>query len=501
MVTRLFRRYQQPLLIIFTLLIIVSFVGFFDRSGFIDKMGGARASTIYGHPVTLVQMQRESRKFELARDLGLQEFLKAVIGRPQSESEAIDNFTWNSMVLRHEAEELGITATDDEVLASIQAMRVFQTEKGAYDPTKYALIFENALQPRGLGKDHLEELVRDDLRLRKIRALLAATSAPSQGEVRAVFEQGYQKTEASVVRLKLDDFLATATAPDEDVKKLYEARKDQLKSEEKRKVKVAAFILPTTDKPLEPRERAAALSKLSSAAEEFSIATAEKDADFDAVAAKAGLKLEETAEFARREPPAALGGSPAVAAAAFKLNAKQPTSDVVENDRGYYVLHLTGVSEVRPLTFDEAKPELVMQLKRERALEALNLKATDIRNKIDTELKAGKSFAEAASAAGAKAEVFGVFSRAEPKFDLPDAEQVMMTAFDMKEGALSPFTPTTAGGILIHVDKRPPIDDSQFAVQKEFLTYRLAAGAGEALFAEWLKLRRAEARVIAPRRG
>lgn len=501
MVSRFFRRYQQPLLIVFTVLIIISFVGFFDRSGFLEKMGSEHSATIYGRSVSQVQMQREGRKFELARSLGLQELLVSVVGRAASESEAVENFAWNSMVLRHETEQLGLTATDDEVLAAIQVMPVFQTKEGGFDPGKYAMIFENVLQPRGLGKDHLEDLVRDDLRLKKLKALLGATTAPAPAEVRANYDQRYQKTEASVVRLKLDDFLAAATAPDEEVQKLYEARKDQLKTEEKRKVKVAAFILPTTDKPLEGRERAEALGKLGRAAEEFLVAMAEKDADFDAAAAQAGVKVEETAEFARREPPAALGSSPALAAAAFKLTTKQPVSEVLDTERGYYVLQLTGVSEVRPLTFDEAKPQLTEQVRRTRALEAVNLKATEIRNKIDTELKAGKSFAEAAEAAGAKAETFGAFSMAEPKYEGPDAEQVMGTAFDMKEGALSPVTPTAAGVILVHVDKRPPIDDSKFAAQKDFLAYQLAANASAALFAEWLKLRRAEARVTTPGRG
>lgn len=512
MVSRFFRRYQQPLLIVFTVLIIISFVGFFDRSGFIDKAGGAQSATIYGNPVSQVQLQREGRKFELARNVGLQELLTSVVGRAQTEAEAIENFTWNSMVLRHEANQLGLTASDEEVLTAIQTMPVFQTN-GTFDAAKYAMIFENALQPRGLSKEHLEDLVRDDLRLKKLKALLGATVAPAPDEVRAMYDERYQKTEASVVRIKLDDFLAAATVPEEDVKKLYEDRKSQLKSEEKRKVKVAAFILPTTDKPLEGKERAEALGKLGRAAEEFSVAMTEKDADFTALAEKAGVKVEETGEFARREAPAALGSSPAVAAAAFKLSAKQPNSDVVTTERGYYALQLAGISEVRPLTFDEAKAQLVEQLKRERAQEALNLKGAEIRNKIETELKAGKSFAEAAQAAGVKAEVFGtfsqedkesllnVFARTAPKFTQPDAREVIFTALEMKEGALSPLTPTLQGADLIHVDKRPPIDDAKFAEQKEALAGNLAQFNREVLFAEWLKLRRAEARLMLPKRG
>ncbi|MCE9609253.1 MAG: peptidyl-prolyl cis-trans isomerase [Chthoniobacter sp.] len=501
MLNKLIRRYQQPLLIVFTVVIIITFVAFFDRSGgFLGQGRSERAGTIYGQSVTQVQILREGRKFTLARDLGLQELLRAVIGQANSEAEAIDSFTWNSMVLRHEEDELGINATTDEVFAAIQGLRIFQTGS-AFDPKRYEMISKDILGPRGFDGKQIEDLVRDELRLKKLKAVLGTTTVPAASEVRALFDQRNQKTEASVVRLKLDDFLATATAPDEEVQKRFEERKADLKSEEKRKVQVAAFILPTTDKPLEGKARGEALGKLAAAAEEFSVAMTEKDADFTAVAAKAGVKVEETAEFARRDAPPLFSGSAEVVAAAFKLTMKQPTSDVISTDRGYYALRLTGIAEARPLTFDEAKPQLAEQIKRERAKEAMELKATDIRTKLDTELKAGKSMAEAAAAAGVKADAFGAFSQAEPKFEGPDAREVMMTAFNLKEGELSSFVPTMAGGILVRADKRPPIDDSKFAAEKDMLSENLAQFSREAMFAEWLKLRRAEARVMVPKRG
>ena len=386
------------------------------------------------------------------------------------------------------------------VLAAIQAMPVFQTN-GVFDPAKYAMIFENALQPRGFGKEQLEELVRDDLRLTKLKALLGATTVPSPTAVREAYDQHYQKTEAAVVRLKLGDFLATATAPDEDVTKLFEARKTQLKSDELRTVRFAAFTLPPTDKPLEGKPRTEALAKLGKAAEEFTIAMTAKDANFDELAAKAGVKAEVTPAFSRQQPAAAFAAAPAVVAAAFKLTLKEPNSDVKTSDHGYYVLQLTGITEARPLTFEEAKPQLVEQLRTERAQEALNLKATEIRNKIEAEMKAGKSFADAAQAAGVKAEAFGVFSQAEPKMEAPDAREIMMTAIEMKAGELSPFTPTATGGVLIHVGPRPPVDEAKFATDQVLITDGLTRANREMLFAEWLKLRRAEAQVTTNRRG
>src|SRR5207237_3368880 len=114
----------------------------------------------------------------------------------------------------------------------------------------------------------------------------------------------------------------------EDVKKLYEERKAGLKSDELRKVKYAAFILPTTDKPLENKERVEALAKLSKQAEDFSVAMTEKGAKFEEQAAKFGVKVEETPEFPMSQAPTQLGSAPEAARAAFKLTQQDPNSDV-----------------------------------------------------------------------------------------------------------------------------------------------------------------------------
>ena len=71
----------------------------------------------------------------------------------------------------------------------------------------------------------------------------------------------------------------------------------------------------------------------------------------------------------------------------------------------------------------------------------------------------------------------------------------MVAAFDLKQGTISSFTPTATGGDLIYVDQRPPIDESKFATEMGTLEANLSQLAREALFAEWLKLRRADARV------
>ena len=498
----LLRRFQQPLLIMITILVIISFVALYNTSRFMDREGGQHVGSIYGTPVTISQAQKVMRKFDVAEELRLIDMLRALAVRQEN---AKENFLWNSFVLRHESEQLGIEPTEDEIVTAIQAMPVFQT-RGAYDSNIYNNFLFDALSKRGMSGGDLEDIVRDDLRVKRIKKLLESTAPPSESELRTAFEGMYQKVDASVIRLKIDDFLASVKVSDDDLKKLYEERKIGLKTDELRKVKYVAFILPTTDKPMEGPARAQELQKLEKAAEDFTVSMTEKDANFDAVAAKAGMKVQETPAYAQAKPPGEFEKEPDVAGAAFRLSKNQPNSDALSTDRGYYVVQLEDITPGRPLTFEESRARLADELKKERAQEAMNLKATEVRNKIAADMKAGKSFADAAqAAAGAKPEPFPAFSAEDialGKFaDKPEASAVMQTAKSLNEGEMSTLIPTDKGGVIIHLDKREPIDEAKFKAEKPRMTEGVADIRATALFQEWLKLRRAAAQITGASRG
>jgi hypothetical protein len=514
------RRFSKPLMIVITVLVIIAFTWLYSDTRFMDQMGSDRVGTIYGRNVTQVQLIRAARNYELSLMLQLNEMVKSLANLPSDMpdffvgmrnwgDEAVEEFAWNSMVIRHEAQRLGITSTQEERDEAIKQLPPLQTN-GAFDPGKLGMFIQNGLSPRGMSADALEELVADHVMLRKIKTLLGTTVAPAPSEVRTAYESSKQKLETSVVRFKFADFLAAAQAPEEEVKKAFEERKATLMTDELRSVKFIAFMLPPSEKPLVGKERVDLLSQLSEKAQEASVAMTEKDAKLEDVAAKLGGEVKQTPAFAQNDPPVELGDSEEAAQAAFQLKKEDPNSDVVQTDKGYYILQLADITPARPKAYEEAKGELETQLKNERAREAMNLKATEIRNKIDAELKAGKPFAEAAAAAGATVEAFPPFSFSEPEPKEPDAREIMTAAADLDEGQLSPFTPTqgspagpgTGGGVLVFLAKKQPIDETKFEQEKAQFAEQVIKSSRDALFREWLRLRRAEANVqLANRRA
>jgi len=487
----LIRRFQQPLLIAITILVIISFAVLYNSDS-IGRLGADRVATVNGRGISIADYQRGLRMWDLASGLGLRELVGSLGMPATSEDEFRRNFVLGSIVLREAATRFGVSASDVEVAEAIKAVPEFQTN-GQFDRAKYQQIVQVALSSRGMTELQLEEIVRDDLVLKKVKALLGATIAPSPSEVRAAYVRDQQKTVASVVRLKLADFTAGLTIAEEDVKKAHEERKGSLNTPEKRKAKYIALVLPEAEKPLASKERVEALKGLADLANDFSQALLEPDAKFDEVSAKLGLPVKQSGEIAETDTPSELGASGAVVSALFDLKPEQPTSDVVGTEKGYYVVHLDAVIAARPLTLEEARGQLIESLKQERASEAMDLKGAALRTQIDAAVKAGKSFTDAATAAGAKAEPFPAFSRREPKFDQPDAQEVMMGAIDLAEGETSAFMPTASGGALVHVEKREPIDDAKFGREKQLTVLSLSRGRREALFSEWFKDRRKEA--------
>lgn len=489
----LMRKYRQQLLSVVTVFIIVCFAWLYNDY----RMGSGRDSgkmgTIYDSAIYLTDYQRGLRRLQMCQELQMFDLLGGLAGNSRTMDEAQKNFVFGSYVLHHEADALDAEPTDAEVLKAITAMPVFQTN-GAFDKQKYEL-YTGRMASFGFTVDQIEAAVRDSLRMQKLKVLVSSTISSAPSELREAFAEENQKVEVSYVTLQEADFEKEIQVSDEDLKKAYEERKATFQTEQLRKVKYIAVTMSAEDeKKLQGADRAASLQTLVNKASDIAVAMTEKDAKIDEVAKKNGLTVGETPEFSRGAPPKELGGSSAATAAAFdKLTLEQPNSDPVASEKrnGYYIMQLTGITPPRQQTLEEVKAKLADQIKKERTSERIAAKATEVRTKIEAELKAGKTFAEAATAAGLTAEKIPAFSQAEPpkgeKLGLREAQN---SVADLAEGQLSEIIPMRGGRLLVHLDKRLPIDEAAFEKEKANLAERFKGGREEVAFRLWFEERR-----------
>ncbi len=492
----LFRRFQQPLLIILTVFVIIAFVILYGGPGTrLDKLGSERVATIYGRNVQPAEYSSIGRQFEICRMLGMFDLIIPLAQNARTMSDVTDNYIWNTLVLRNQAHKMGIEPTEVQVAEAIQHLPAFQNN-GQYDHARYTQAIQAALTPRGMNSGHLEEIVRDSIRMQTIREILAAGYAPAPDELEAAYAKQFQLIEASLVRISKDDITKGVKVSDEDIQKTYEARKESLKSPEKRKVQFVAFPLPVKDKDKDkeaPAPTAEDMQKVADHADDFAANLLAPDAKFEEVAKRFGVEVKTSAAFTKGERLADFGNQPRVSAAAFTLTTEKPFSDTLQTDTGYTVLHLVGTEAAKPLSFEEAKAKLAEELRSERVRETLSLKAAEARKQIEEATKAGKTFAEAAQVAGHKAEVLEPFSRSASKLTGPEASLIQNAAADLKPGQTSMPIESPTGTLLVHVTQRQPVDPADLEKQKATMLPMMETQRVDGLLSEWVDRQRTAA--------
>ena len=410
------RRHKDWLMIVIAIL-TVPFIFYFVKTP--DRpMGSDQFARIYDRNVSMLEAQQIVRLLSLAQALGMSEFVQTLTaGAGQNQNQVAAQFIITLLVLRHEAERLGLRPDASEIADVVRKLPAFQGESG-FDMNKFGDFVRSGLGPMGLGEEHIEQLVRDELCLNEIKRLLATGISISKGELDENFQRGYDKFYVNVIRFQSADFDKEITIKDEEVQKYYDAHKTELKTDEKRKVQFINLGLSEEQKKLKGKERIEVLQKLSDRATDFTQALLEKGADFKQAAGKFQLSVHETGEFTAAAPDPELKVDAQLSGAAFKLSAQEPNSDPIQVVDGFYILHLVGITEARPLTVEEAKPKIVDALKKGRARELMSTKGAELAQQLREAAKSGQPLEASIQKAGARPEKlppFSLFEEEKPK--------------------------------------------------------------------------------------
>jgi hypothetical protein len=498
------RKHHKWLMIVIAIL-AVPFVFYFNKSD-LSVRRQTDLGTIYDRPITLVEFQRSYRLMTLAQMLGLSQLVQDLMMRPMSENDAYVNFTFNRLVLDHEARELGIRPTSKEVVAFVKTLLPFQGTNG-FDPGKYTEFTQNRLPPLGFTDAQIEELVSDQLALNRLKDLLGAGLHVAESESAEYYDQAYGKLHVAVVRFRDEDFQKDVKVSDEDIEKYFEAHKAELKTDEKRTVEFVAFAFGEAEKKLTGKERIDALQKLANRANDFVQATLEKGAKFAEVAAKFSVPVTATGEFTAAAPDPKLPAGTQLAQYAFQIKQTEPVSDAIQTPDGFYVLHLLGVTPSRPLSLDEAKPKITDTLAKERLKQLVAARANDVSRTIREAAKVGTPVDKAVAQMGLQAERIPPFSIIEPsptpkpeaspnqkpdekKPDIPDLASIKSAVRELNPGDATDFVSTPTGGLVAVLETREPGDPAGFAKAKESFEKNYLQSKRMVVFDEWLHERR-----------
>jgi len=500
---KLLRKHRQWLMIVIAILAI-PFVFYFVQKPDYGAIRSDQFGRVYDRNVSMMEAQQTVRLFNLAQALGMSDFVQSLtVGAGQNQNQAYTEFILNLLVLRHEAARLGIRPGASEIADRVRDLPAFRGDAG-FDIKKFTDFVQNGLSPNGLGEEHVEQLVRDELSLNQIKQLLAAGVSIPAAEIKTNYDRAYDILSVNLIRLRPADFEKDIKITDEDVQKYYEAHKAELKTEEKRKVEFISLTLSEEEKKLTGKERIEALQKLSDRANDLTQALLEKGADFKAVAAKFQLTVQQTGEFTAAAPDPKLNIDPQLGGAAFKLSQQEANSDPIQVADGFYILHLAGVVEARPINTEEAKPKIVEAIKNSRAREVISTRGAEMVHQLRESKKSGQPFDVAIQKSGVKIEKVPPFSlleetppsgEKEAKKESAELTEIKNAVAYMNPGDISDFFPSEEGGLIAILEKREASAAANNTEKKAAFENRLLNNKRQIVFYEWLRERQRSANV------
>jgi peptidyl-prolyl cis-trans isomerase D len=379
------------------------------------------------------------------------------LGRPLTQDQArafgLDRSVLQQTIaeaaLDEEARRLGLNQSDAETMRVILTDPNFKGPNGAFDANRFQAIIRNygfteqryladqrrvslrrqiagtieaGLEP---SKTQLEALTRFQNEQRSIEYIkLSSAQAgtidpPSPETLASYFEEHKAQFRAPEYR-KIDFVVVTpeeigkwTDVSDEDARKLFDQRKDQLGTAEKRQVQQITF--PTIDEAEAARKRIASGEvTFDDLAKERKLAPA--DVDLGLVTKSAIL-------------------DPTVADAAFSL----PTGEVSEPVKGQFSVALVKVSAIQP-GHQPTYEDVATDLKKEIAAERAHTQVASLRDKMEDERGGGASVAEAAKKLGLAAVTIDAVDRSgrqpngQPAGNIPQGLDVVAQAFNSDVG-------------------------------------------------------------------
>ncbi len=460
------RRWSTPIMGFVTVIVIVSFVFWGGNRSNSDR-GNATAAILYGKPVNADAYRHQARRLEIFARMGSEVF--AVMDPMSRTGEPTRIGVENLFVFDREANELGITVTDEEIQKQLDECSVFQQD-GKFDGQLCDFFAQKFLTPQGYNKEQIVQFVADEVRLKKMRDIIGSTVAATPEQVKDYIQQEHTSTEASYVAFKRVDFRKEQKVTDEELKKSFEEKKAFLKTPELRKARYAAFLMPPAPdgKPLEEKARTEQLQPLVQKAYDLRQDLVLPNANFEQLATKAGATIGETKEFFDAEhPPAEIESAADAATAIFKLTKEKPYSDHLTLQKGAYVLMLADTKAPEPQTFEMAKSQIENDLLDAKADEATRKKAAEMQVKIAEAQKAGKSFYQAAEALGLKAEPLPMFSSKVPPMGKNEyARYIVQAAGRLAPGNVSDVVNADKDELLVNVDRRYTLDEEMLNTDK-----------------------------------
>ena len=413
----------------------------------------------------------------------------------------------NEKALVAEARRMGLRVSDDELRDELQhgALASMLFPDGKFVGQEE---YENFAQRADLTIPQFENLEKEYILIRKLRALVSGSAFVGEPEIRAEFDHRNTKVKFDYAVITQADILKGLHPTEQELKAFYDRNKATYNNSipEKRQIKyvvVDASKLPAavTDQDLQAyydqhrdEYRLPEQVKVShiliktplpgpdGKVDEKGVEAARKKAEDVLKQIKAGGDFAKLAEQYSEDPGSAKNGGslgmigrgrtvPEFEKAAFSL-AKGQTSDLVKSSYGFHIIRVEDKQEAHVKTLAEVKSEIEGQVKQEKATRATETAA----NALLSQARAD-GLDKAAAAKGGHVVTTEFFSRADNLPGVGATPELMEAIFNEREKAPPDVVQVPQGYVIFElVATKPPatpaFEEIHSRVETEFKNER-----------------------------
>ncbi len=513
----------------FSIIIIISFVWFFTP--------GIDGSLLFGNRMSPNSVVGKV----FGRKVKLKDYQKAVDNKslllslynPAAPAELRDYVIANiftDIALEAAAENAGITVPDEEVIAEIKRIPVFNSEKG-FDHERYEAFIKSYVEPSGLTTADFEESIRKfiatrkllqgtslnvivvpdeldqfmNLRLEKIKASAIrfpfASYKPgkiSEQELEDFYRKNTQlfmtapQLMAEVVKFDYKNYMKDVKVTEKQIADYYKASEDKFKKDGKVQPLAAVRAQIIGELKLEEAKGKAMdaarefRNELYNAASEVSTGAGQIEV-FNTLAAKYGFQLIKPVSWltASSELIDKIGREPALVAALFQTTERYPITKSIAGKRAAYVAVAVKRQPSVPAPFAEVKAKVEEALALQRARAAAKEAASNFAAKLAASKNPQAELAAAAKNPGIQIKPIKEFSRQTVSPADYEARYALMATDN-----ITPVVPMADGMMMILIEKRTPPTAAEKQALKDTLTSEFQAekrALAETAFLDWVR--------------
>jgi len=446
------------LLLLICAAMVIAFVPGGLGSELTGQPGKGVVAKVGGEDITADQVRQTAR--QMLQQQGAQLGPNASMLLPFFAQRAADQLITRQALIA-EAERLGLKATPDEVKDELQHGRyaaTFFPEGNFIGQVQY----EELLQQNNLTPTMFEQSVGHEILISKLEALINGGASVGEDAIRQEFVKQNTKVKFDYAVLKQDDLRKGLHPTDEELKAFYTSHKNTYANSipEKRKVKytvvdigkvlasvqvsrqeLQAYYDQHRDQYRLPQQVKVShiwikmpLPGADGKLDDKAVADAQARADNLLKQLKSGAKFEDVAKEYSEDPGSANAGgslgwigkgqtSVEFEKVAFSLP-KGQVSDVVKSSDGFHIIRVDDKQEAHMKTLDEVKAQIEPILKQQKAQQAAQGQAEELRNQAMT-----KGLDVAAATKGVPVITSDFFSRRDMVPGLGPAPQFMDAVF------------------------------------------------------------------------